>query len=123
MDTTKAPIILPGLMLIETERRRQIEVEGWTLEHDDEHVAGEMAIAAACYATPVLLYERIERANVVSYADPWPWDDQWDKRPQDGNVILPNGNEATTERVRQLVKAGALIAAEIDRQLREIENG
>ena len=31
------------------ERRRKIEVEGWTPEHDDEHSAHELAEAAACY--------------------------------------------------------------------------
>lgn len=34
------------------ERRRQVVEEGWTPEHDDEHNAGEMALAAACYALP-----------------------------------------------------------------------
>lgn len=35
---------------IAAERQRQIEVEGWTPNHDDEHDRGEMANAAACYA-------------------------------------------------------------------------
>jgi hypothetical protein len=119
-DSVKAPPILPGVLLIETERRRQIESEGWSAEHDDEHADGQMAMAAALYATPVLLYQKVDRANCISFVDPWPWDDRWDKRPEDGNVIQPNGSEATTERVRQLVKAGALIAAEIDRLLRTV---
>ena len=33
---------------IREERVRQIEKEGWTLEHDDSHTEGEMALAAAC---------------------------------------------------------------------------
>jgi hypothetical protein len=36
----------PGLSLIAAERQRQIEAEGWTSEHDDEHVNGEIALAA-----------------------------------------------------------------------------
>ena len=32
------------------ERTRQIEAEGWTPEHDDEHSTGGMAFAAAAYA-------------------------------------------------------------------------
>ena len=32
------------------ERRRQIESEGWTEEHDDKHVNRELSRAAACYA-------------------------------------------------------------------------
>lgn len=33
---------------IRAERSRQIAKEGWTLEHDDSHIQGEMAMAAAC---------------------------------------------------------------------------
>ena len=80
---------------IAAERRRQIEVEGWTPEHDDAHNKGEMASAAACYA-------------VGDYAvrDPnkwitlWPWDRAWWK---------------PTTRRRNLIKAAALIVAEIER--------
>ena len=94
---------------IAAERRRQIESEGWTPEHDDEHTGGAMAQAAACYAI----------ATVPRYAGcfpiAWPWSPQWDKRPL-GSVA------ATTDvRVRALEKAGALIAAEIDRLLRRQE--
>lgn len=35
---------------IVAERKRQIEVEGWTPEHDDEYFLGHMAFAAAAYA-------------------------------------------------------------------------
>lgn len=104
-----------GVAKIAAERRRQIEQEGWTPEHDDEHRAGQMALAAACYATPVLLYRQYERANQVIYDDPWPWEERWDKREFDGNVVLANGSHSTAKRIRQLVKSGALIAAEIDR--------
>jgi len=38
---------------ISMERFRQKAGEGWTEEHDDEHEHGEMALAAACYATPI----------------------------------------------------------------------
>jgi hypothetical protein len=81
-----------GIELIAEERQRQIEKEGWSKEHDAEHYRGEMAIAAMCYADPRKLNGK------VPYG--WPWDDKWWK-PKD--------------RVRNLVKAGALIAAEIDR--------
>jgi len=39
---------LDGVALIAAERRRQIEAEGWTPEHDDEHTRGQIALAAAC---------------------------------------------------------------------------
>ena len=41
-----------GIERIAKERQRQVSVEGWTPQHDDEHKDGEMAIAAACYAAP-----------------------------------------------------------------------
>ncbi len=106
-----------GAERIVDERRRQIEKERWSAKHDDEHVNCELAIVAALYAAAstrrVRLYERFDRANgQVVFADPWPetWDDEWDKR-----VPRPNPQE----RLRMLEKAGALIAAEIDRLLRK----
>lgn len=78
---------------VAAERRRQVEAEGWTPEHDDEHGAGEMAAAAACYA--------LNAAGCgCEVARNWPWDGSWWK--------------PTTAR-RDLVKAGALILAEIER--------
>lgn len=74
------------------ERRRQIEVEGWTPEHDDEHVAGELATAGASYALVAVGYGLLALRA-------WPW---------------TAGLKPTTPR-RDLVKAGALILAEIER--------
>jgi hypothetical protein len=77
---------------IRAERLRQIEKEGWTADHDDEHENEAMRLAAACYAC---------HAQFPSYAqDMWPWDKEWWK-PRDVR--------------RDLVKAGALIVAEIER--------
>lgn len=39
-----------GVADVLAERRRQVEVEGWAPEHDDEYSHGEMAAAAAAYA-------------------------------------------------------------------------
>jgi len=72
---------------IAAERKRQIEGEGWTPGHDAEHIDGELARAAACYALGIKLAQ-------------WPWDAGWWK---------PKG------RRRNLVRAGALIVAEIER--------
>ena len=78
------------------ERRRQVDVEGWTPEHDDQHRRGEMAAAAAAYALHDLQGGWFGRWRDVM----WPWDKQWWK---------------PTTRRRDLVKAGALILAEIER--------
>lgn len=107
-----------GVDLIAKERTRQVEREGWTSAHDDGHDAGELAMAAACYASPDLLYVEERHVNSIGFIDPWPWDEGYDKRPRNGNEILPNHRLTVSNRIHQLAKAGALIAAEIDRLLR-----
>jgi hypothetical protein len=91
-----------GIERIAAERQRQIEVEGWTPEHDDLHINEEIASAAAYYALPTAERKDLESAVAV---DLWPWDSRWCK-------LTPN------DRIHELEKAGALIAAEIDRLLR-----
>jgi hypothetical protein len=78
-----------GIELIAEERQRQIEVEGWTKEHDSGHRNNELIDAAMQYLG----------ADLISC---WPWGDESYKPSPDN-------------RVRELQKAGALIAAEIDR--------
>ena len=116
-----------GIELIADERLRQISEEGWTPEHDDEHGDGSLAMAAACYAAPKQLYESVEKARCVIYQDPWPksWLDRYDKRYtyESGNTLPPPNTYSESKRIDLLVKAGALIAAEIDRRQRlEITN-
>lgn len=75
------------------ERRRQVVQEGWTPEHDDAHDSGEMALAAAAYASESIT----GHGGMPGF---WPWACEWWK-PGAGR--------------RMLVKAGALILAEIER--------
>lgn len=79
------------------ERRRQIEAEGWTPAHDDAHDKREMARAAACYALTWTLSPTDSKYVPHKF---WPWSLDWWK-PSDPR--------------RNLVKAGALILAEIER--------
>ncbi|MBP0634890.1 hypothetical protein [Cupriavidus sp. AcVe19-6a] len=76
------------------ERRRHLDVEGLSPKRDDAYVRGELAFAAAAYAMPTSCH-----AETWPYW--WPWSPQWWK-PQGGYR-------------RNLVKAGALILAEIER--------
>jgi hypothetical protein len=80
---------------IAAERRRQIEAEGWTPEHDDEHDDGDLALAAACYAAGDEV-----RASEPPHPSLWPGHGDWWK---------------PTDRRRDLIKAGALLVAEIER--------
>lgn len=86
------------------ERRRQIEVEGWTPEHDDSHPDDQLARAAICYAAPQWLREFCEVNDIII----WPWSSSWWK-PKD--------------RRRDLIRAAALIAAEIERLDRAESSG
>lgn len=97
------------------ERRRQVEKEGWSAEHDDGHARGEMAIAGACYAlfgsasdgarasTDMPAGLTVSRTAIPGWAafrEIWPWAREWWK-PKD--------------RRTDLVRAAALIIAEIER--------
>lgn len=86
---------------VAAERKRQRDVEGWTAEHDDGHNKGELAAAAACYAVGRCILEgslRITERGLTKNL--WPWSSGWWK-PKD--------------RRRNLVRAAALIVAEIER--------
>lgn len=84
------------------ERERQKSVEGWTPEHDDHHTDRELARAAAVYALhsaqpPKLIFSPELQEEIP---ENWPWSKCYFK---------PYGPR------RDLVRAGALILAEIER--------
>lgn len=99
---------MSGAEQIAAERQRQVEVEGWTPEHDDEHEFGELAGAGASYAS--LASRQIgsgmhEAETKSPPSQVWRWPgDAW---------------KPSSDPIRNLVRAGALIAAEIDRLNRE----
>lgn len=97
------------------ERVRQLSEEGYDAAHDDEHTDGSLALAAACYATPHRIYVKQDYADSVTFVDPWPWEKRADKRPYDGNVVRSNGSKGEAKRRDLLVKAAALILAELER--------
>ena len=107
-----------GAARIAAERKRQRDAEGYTDDHDDEHDDGSLAEAAGCYAfaaASTRVYRQERSAASVQFADPWPWEQSADARPYNGNVLRDATDD---EAIRLLEKAGALIAAEIDRLLR-----
>jgi hypothetical protein len=91
-----------GVELIRQERHRQVYVEGFKESHDDGHRMAEIALAGLSYVSVAASQVRLgagcaaERLPVY-----WPWNEDWWK-PSPDPVI-------------NLIKAGALIAAEIDR--------
>ncbi|MEQ4541173.1 MAG: hypothetical protein ABN479_19770 [Billgrantia sp.] len=89
---------------IAAERVRQVNVEGWTPEHDDQYQHGELILAAggyAAYAADEASHWAALRRREKGVPPPgWPWSAEWWK---------------PTTRRRDLVKAGALIVAELER--------
>lgn len=83
------------LQEIHVERLRQQSEEGWSQTHDDEHHDGELALGAAAYCTS----SSFGGGNHEAY-NQWPWERATFK--------------PTTPR-KDLVKAGAMIVAEIER--------
>lgn len=75
------------------ERSRQVTAEGWTPEHDDQYGKSQLLWASSCY-----VLNTIQPFNRIPMD--WPWAPEWWK---------------PTNPRRDLVKAGALILAEIER--------
>lgn len=83
------------------ERQRQISAEGWSTAHDDHHVLGELGLAAALYALP---YESgmLEQDDFIGLRMLLELSFGWDLKPE-------------PDQRKRLVKAAALILAEIER--------
>lgn len=103
ISTVKSAEIPRAWQDVMDERGRQMAVEGRTPEHDDCYLMAELAQAAACYAisgTPAdearYIHGRLKYHRDLF----WPFSRDWWK---------------PTDRRRNLVKAGALILAEIER--------
>ena len=106
------------------ERKRQIECEDWSFEHDDEHTDQSLAMAGACYALPrqasFVVYHQDaedegERGRFHTF-DPWPWFNEYHRYSDMPPAMIPAWDKRDEhDRRRCLVIAGALILAEIER--------
>lgn len=85
---------------IVAERERQVTQEGWSPEHDAGMPAGDLATAGVCYVVEHLPQWVEDDQLTGDLPNRWPWDAEWWK---------PKGRD------RDLIRAGALIAAELDR--------
>jgi hypothetical protein len=82
------------------ERSRQILDEGFNLSGDDAYQARDLALAASCYALAAGQLKDDQRCQIGAPPAAWPWAKSWWK------PTVPR---------RDLIKAGALILAEIER--------
>lgn len=93
-------VFSPAVIDVLTERERQQSVEGFTPDHDDDTATdGELSKAAASYAEHASFPDHVRR-DWPRAPKGWPWRPEWWK---------------PTSRRRDLVKAAALILAEIER--------
>ncbi len=105
----KQPKLTHGSELIAIERNRQISEEGYNECHDSEYVCSELTDAAIMYAMRDYWKQRLNPMIVGKREVPgtmWPWAAKYYK---------PSNYPYPYNRIRDLSKAGALIAAEIDR--------
>ena len=98
-----------GIDLIAEERQRQIDVEGYSEQHDSQHYTSELIYAAIAYVESAKVgvncaemsntnqHEIMRRKTEMGRYYPFGW------------TFKPSTD------IRDLVKAGALIAAAIDR--------
>ena len=95
----RADVLSPGSALgdVHIERLRQIDVENRSPVDDDDYSLGQLAYAASGYAQGSVPAQQVQGCLRPSY---WPWHPRWWK---------PGSPR------RMLVKAGALILAEIER--------
>jgi hypothetical protein len=98
---------MTGIERIAAERKRQIEEEGFTAEYDERFTDNELVLAALCYALPkydrkIAVVQDFAVSTRPLFYTLWPFRiSLWKPTPDN--------------RIRELEKAGALIAAEIDR--------
>lgn len=98
-ELLKGMTVTTGSYMIAMERERQVKDEGYNAEHDQVHKPMTLAKAAVSY---ILCND--EKKRRIAKTTYWPWEDKYYK-PRDMK--------------RNLVRAGALVAAAIDRLLAE----
>jgi hypothetical protein len=103
-------LLVTGIELIAQERQRQINEEGYALEHDRQFIHGELVMLAIYYAMPSRMTVNhcpygSEAITMTIYPELFFEETDWDKK---------YAKRKTKDRLHQLVAAGALIAAEID---------
>ena len=101
-----------GIELIAEERQRQIDVEGYTAQHDSQHPGSEFAYAIIAYAEAVKNSLNCKELGITN-------ENHIAICKRSAGSIFPWGNFKTTSDIRDLIKVGALAAALIDKLLQE----
>ncbi|WP_423177431.1 MULTISPECIES: hypothetical protein [unclassified Stenotrophomonas] len=101
-DPAQAVDLGAGVKAIAAERERQLQAEGFSRDCDQQYREGELARAATAYVQLAAMDLQVGTRSHIALQEPpffWPWAPEWWK-PVDAR--------------RDLVRAGALIAAQID---------
>jgi hypothetical protein len=88
-----------GIELINDERKRQIEIEGFTAEYDSQYTKDELFYAGCCYHSAIKLRE--VGCDPRTPPTDWPFSTFYWKPSPDN-------------RIKELVKSGALLQAYTD---------
>ena len=97
-----------GIELIAEERQRQIDVEGYSEQHDSQHDLVEFIYAAIAYAESAKVDANSEGLDISNF--------ELMRRKIEMGRFYPWGDSfKPTSCLKDLIKAGALIAAAIDR--------
>jgi len=107
------------------ERQRQIETEGWSEEHDDEHTDESLILAAVCYALPSNRRRPIKRSEDFDDSGGRGDCPVWRQKIKPVPFLWPiswsvDWWKPKTKR-RDLIKAAALLIAEIERMDRKLK--
>lgn len=103
-------------------RCKGTKVTGFDAEHDDKtNSRGQLLWAAICYLAPDVVYRPDGGGHQITFTEPWPsdWDRRWDKRRARPVGLNICGSQLEL-RIRELVKGGAMVVADLDRQLRTL---
>lgn len=110
---------MSGVDLIAQERARQIAEEGWTSDHDDRYTGDELVRAAICYTFPPAFRDESPVKEGIDGWEPCSTRDAQYFSPELWPFPPSEWNPTPNSRLRELAKAGSLIAAEMDRLLRK----
>lgn len=101
-----------GVEIIAEQRDKQINKHGYTLSHDLTHDSGELADAAIAYIRFNLYDANEGHRDEHDFGDP---DAPVVLIPSEWPFLEEEFHGKDDDRITQLAKAGAFIAAEIDR--------
>ncbi len=110
---------MTGAELIAKERQKQLEADRWPAGHDDRYTGYELIRAALCYAMPPEFRHEAPKREGLDGWESCPMREAQYFVPDDFPFHPSDWNPTPGDRLRELARAGSLIAAEMDRLIRK----